>query len=61
MTSDPVTNATAAGALSSPLWIPKLSEVSTMAAEILPILGAIWLVVQIVGKVYPAIRGKKED
>ena len=62
MTSDPITKVAAAGAVASPLWIPKLSELSTMAAEVLPILGAIWLVVQIVAKVYPAIRGKpKED
>ena len=60
MISDTTTNIAAAGALVSPFWIPRLSELSTMAAEILPILGAVWLIVQILSRIYSIIASKKE-
>lgn len=51
---DQSTNAIAAAGVSSPLWIPPLKDLSEVAALILPILGVVWLVVQIVAK----LRGK---
>ncbi|GGX63383.1 hypothetical protein GCM10007385_35650 [Tateyamaria omphalii] len=49
--SDPTT-AVAAGALTSPIWLPSLNMVSAFFATVLPILGAIWLIVQIVRAIY---------
>jgi hypothetical protein len=34
----------------TPFWLPSLTQVSQVAATITPILGAIWLTVQIVSK-----------
>jgi hypothetical protein len=48
---DHTTTAVASAAVSSPLWLPSLKDVSDTAALLLPILGAAWLVVQIVGYV----------
>ena len=41
-------------AVLSPVWLPWLQDVSTVAALLLPIFGGCWLVVQIVSK----LRGK---
>jgi hypothetical protein len=41
-----VGTALAAGAVCSPAWLPSLSTVSTTSAEILPIVGAIYLTLQ---------------
>lgn len=41
-----VTNTVAAGAVSSPVWLPTLSDVSEFAALILPILGVLWFFFQ---------------
>jgi len=41
-----VTDTGAIAAIASPWWLPSLHDVSHFAAEWLPILGAIWLVVQ---------------
>jgi hypothetical protein len=49
--TDNATAAVAASAVASPLWLPTLHDASAIAATIAPILGAIWLVVQIWGKV----------
>jgi hypothetical protein len=46
---DRSTDTVAAAAVVSPFWLPILQDVSGIAALIVPILGAIWLVVQIVG------------
>lgn len=43
---DAVKAAVAPAAVASPLWLPVLQSVSQGAALILPILGVIWLVVQ---------------
>lgn len=48
---DRVTNTVAAGAVFSPWWMPSLSELSQTAALLLPILGVIWLAVQIIAKI----------
>lgn len=53
-----VTNTGAVAAIASPWWLPALHQVSDVAALILPILGVIWLVVQISVKLYQAKRGK---
>jgi hypothetical protein len=45
-----VTDTGATAALTSPLWLPSLHSVSEFAALILPILGAVWLVLQICGR-----------
>ena len=42
------THVVAVGAIASPSWLPSLSELSNFAATMTPILGAIWLLVQIV-------------
>lgn len=44
--------ASAFGAIASPLWLPSLHTVSATAAEVAPILGCLWLLVQIGIKVY---------
>lgn len=53
-----VTNVAAGGAIVSPWWLPAIAGVSEFAAIILPILGAIWLAVQIWAKVTEVRRGK---
>lgn len=42
------THVVAAGAVSAPVWLPSLTQVSSYAASIMPILGVVWLLVQIV-------------
>jgi hypothetical protein len=49
--SNVITTAGAGAAVVSPWWLPSLHEVSTVAAELAPILGAIWLLTQIILKV----------
>lgn len=51
MTSEHVTNAVATGAVVSPYWLPSLMDVSQFAGVMLPILGAIWLLVQIISRI----------
>jgi len=45
--SDTTTTVGAVGALTSPWWLPHLHHVSVVAAELAPILGALWLVIKI--------------
>jgi flagellar biogenesis protein FliO len=49
-TLDNATSAAAGAALTSPLWLPVLEDMSSLSALLLPILGAIWLIVQIIVK-----------
>lgn len=58
MSHDQITNAGAVGAISSPVWLPNLKTISAAAAEILPILGAIWLLTQIITKIIETRRNK---
>ena len=44
--TEKISNYVAAGAVLSPAWLPTLAEVSSTAALLLPILGVIWLLVQ---------------
>jgi hypothetical protein len=45
------TTTVAAGAVSSPWWLPSLSSISETAGLLLPILGCTWLIVQIILKI----------
>lgn len=51
-----VTDVGAVTALVSPIWLPTLQEVSQIAALVLPILGALWLLIQISHYVYRNIK-----
>lgn len=42
------TTAVAGAGILSPAWIPALKDASEFAGQLLPILGVVWLVVQIV-------------
>jgi hypothetical protein len=53
-----MTNVTAGAALVSPWWLPAIQGVSEIASVLLPILGAAWLIVQIVAKVIEVRRKK---
>lgn len=41
------TDGAAIGGLAMPVWLPSLDQVSTVAAQLVPILSAAWLAVQI--------------
>jgi len=41
----------ASGAILSPAWLPLLTNVSEVAALLLPVAGLVWLIVQIYSKV----------
>jgi len=56
---DIVTTAGAAGAIMSPWWLPVLHELSEFAAVVAPILGVIWLLIQIAVKLYEAYKRHK--
>jgi hypothetical protein len=58
--AETATTATAGAAVLSPLWLPNLHSLSALAAEILPILGAIWLIVQIITKVIETRRKARQ-
>jgi hypothetical protein len=51
-------NFVAAGMFFSPVWLPSLATVSGFCATVAPILGAIWLIVQIVAKLREMRKGK---
>lgn len=56
------TNITIAStAVTSPAWLPWLQNVSEVAAMLAPILGAIWLIVQIYSKISEHIRKRKDE
>lgn len=50
MTTERATDAIAVAGATSPIWLPALSDVSQVAALLLPILGVVWLIVQIAMK-----------
>lgn len=58
--TDHTTAGVAAGAIASPVWLPLLQDASNVAAVVAPLLGAVWLVVQIAGKLVD-IRAKIKD
>ena len=49
--TEAATNLGASAALTSPWWLPALKASSNFAGDLLPILGAVWLVVQIATKI----------
>jgi hypothetical protein len=51
-------NTVAVGAVATPVWWPALNNISEVAAVILPILGVVWLVVQIIGYLLKAGKDK---
>lgn len=55
MINDRATDAVAYGAVTSPLWLPTLSDISQVASTMLPIFGLLWIIVQI----YFKFREKK--
>lgn len=58
MTTDGFTNAVAIGAVTSPLW---LQEASSVVSDVLPILGAVWLIVQIAHKLHTWTSEDRND
>lgn len=54
------TNVIAGAAVTSPLWLEWLRDVSTVAGFLVPILGAIWLLVQIVTKIVEMAEPKDD-
>lgn len=55
------TNVGAVAATISPWWLPHLHTISEGAAELLPIMGVCWLVVQIVSKLYTTYHTPKDN
>ena len=47
-----VTDTGAVAAIASPWWLPALHDVSQISAFLLPIIGVIWLAVQIGVKIH---------
>lgn len=50
------TDAVAAAAAVSPIWLPWLREVSEIAGLVVPILGAFWLLLQIVLRIRATLK-----
>lgn len=50
MTTDHITSAGAGAAIASPLWLPAIQGLSDVCAVVLPILGVLWLLIQITVK-----------
>ncbi|PQZ43375.1 hypothetical protein CQ059_05440 [Brucella pseudogrignonensis] len=50
------TNGAAVAAVASPVWLPWLHTASEITATVAPILGAIWLIVQIISKVTEIVQ-----
>lgn len=59
---DNTTTTVAAAAVTSPFWFHWLQTASEAAAIVTPILGAIWLIVQITSRLLEAVRkNHRED
>jgi hypothetical protein len=54
-----VTDTGAVAAIVSPWWLPAVHQISDVAALALPILGAVWLIVQIAIKIHTTYWGRK--
>lgn len=59
--NDAGTSIVAATAVASPIWLQAVEGVSTVAEWALPVLGAVWLVIQIIFKLKEMNRGRDED
>ncbi len=53
------TNSSAIAALVSPAWLPALHIASDVAALVLPILGALWLALQITLKLHHLYKRRR--
>lgn len=58
---DTTTNTVATAMVTTPFWLPWLHTSSEVAATVTPILGAIWLLVQISSKLHNALRKDKNE
>jgi hypothetical protein len=58
---DNATTAVAASAVASPVWLPWLQTASQIAATLAPILGALWLLVQIWAKISEILYRNRKD
>lgn len=56
MNYEHATNTTALGAITSHFWLPSFHEVSSAAAEVAPLLGVAWLLLQIGLKLYDRLK-----
>ena len=56
MQHDGVTASAAGAAVTSPWWLPQLQQISAISADVLPILGALWLILQIVVKLWETLQ-----
>lgn len=54
-----LTTAAAGAAVVSPFWLPSVQHLSELASITLPILGALWLIVQIIAKIIEVRRGRE--
>ncbi|HBD90231.1 MAG: hypothetical protein A2092_15785 [Rhodobacteraceae bacterium GWE1_64_9] len=53
------TTGVATGGITMPVWWPTLSDTSNWAAQMVPIVSLIWIVLQIVFVVRRRMRGEK--
>jgi hypothetical protein len=60
VTSDSITTAGAVGAITSPAWLPALYTASHVAGLLLPILGVLWLLVQIGVKLHSTYKRRND-
>lgn len=63
-TMEHTTTAVAASAVASPVWLPWLYTASETAATLAPIIGLLWLIIQIVSKsieTYQRLKGPKNE
>lgn len=60
VTSDTLTTAGAVGAIASPVWLPTLYAASHVAGLLLPILGVLWLLVQIGVKLHSTYKRRND-
>lgn len=58
---DHLTTGAAAGAIASPLWLPYVQKISEISAVIAPILGVLWLLVQIWAKISSTLQDRKDS
>jgi hypothetical protein len=59
MQHDGITASAAGAAVTSPWWLPHLQQISAISAEVLPILGALWLIIQIIVKLWETFQKRK--
>jgi len=57
---EPVTTSLATGAVTSPLWLPYLTELSEISATLLALTGAAWFITQMWAKKREDNRQQKE-